>query len=460
MVLELHIWGPSFGLPSIDAQCLATIAYMQQVIPRGQWSLVASSDPTLSPTNELPALKDSRNGAIHWVGGYRSIIDFLTQYSSGKWNLDAGLRGQEGADCTAYSAFIQMHGQPLLDLSLYVSSKNYSEITRPIFNTIQSFPLPYLTPPHLRAEAKKRTEYLGLDALDIDSEDDKSRDQPSIIPESLRRGKQSVSSLLKASPETNAQIRLDALASDFFSAIRELKGNKKYLVSHEKLSSLDCLALGFMSLMLYPQLPQPWLQKTMRKKFPDLVEWVEKLKDEAWNGVVGLDDALLTKSGNSGNANAVQQKKGSLPWQAPEARGILNIGGVFLAGLADSLPIVGQQRKDNRMRRYGGEKEKDTDAGSIWKYVITAGSLVAAVGLVAGYALHEGLIQMPDSWSGKKDDEIEKTQSVDDLGEAGQALFAFADHMDESVQRQRELERNDKPIVEVDVDVGQNGVMR
>ncbi|KAJ8058701.1 hypothetical protein OCU04_012873 [Sclerotinia nivalis] len=99
MVLELHIWGPSFGLPSIDAQCLATIAYMRQVIPRGQWFLVASSDPTLSPTNELPALKDSKNG--DWVGGYKNIINFITQYSSGKWDMDASLRGQERADCTA-----------------------------------------------------------------------------------------------------------------------------------------------------------------------------------------------------------------------------------------------------------------------------------------------------------------------------------------------------------------------
>ncbi|KAA8575905.1 hypothetical protein EYC84_006070 [Monilinia fructicola] len=397
MVLELHVWGPSFGLPSIDAQCLATIAYMRQVIPRGQWFLVASSDPTLSPTNELPALRNTQNG--DWIGGYRNILNFITQYSSGKWDMDASLRGQEGADCTAYSAFIQVHGQPLLDLSLYVSSHNYSEITRPIFNTIQSFPLPYLTPPHLRTEAKKRTEYLGLSSLDIDTEDgDKSR-EPSIIPESLRRGKQTVSSLLAASPETNAQIRLDALATDFFESIQELRGKKKYLVSNSYMSSVDCLALGFMSLMLYPNLPQPWLAKTMRKKFPDLVEWVEELKNEVLGGAVNVDDAMLTKSAN---ANAVQQKKMHLPWQAPESRGILNVGGVFLANLADSMPIVGQRRKDNRMRRYSGEETGKDTGSQLWRYVATVGGLVAAVGLVTGYALHQGLMQLPEKLARKE----------------------------------------------------------
>ena len=54
MVLELHIWGPAFGLPSIDPYCLAAIAYLQQAVPRGEWELIASSNPALSPTSMSP----------------------------------------------------------------------------------------------------------------------------------------------------------------------------------------------------------------------------------------------------------------------------------------------------------------------------------------------------------------------------------------------------------------------
>lgn len=53
MVLELHVWGPAFSLPSIDAQCLATIAYFSLTVPKDSWVLVASSDPTVSPTRTL-----------------------------------------------------------------------------------------------------------------------------------------------------------------------------------------------------------------------------------------------------------------------------------------------------------------------------------------------------------------------------------------------------------------------
>lgn len=51
MVLELHVWGPAFALPSIDAQCLAAIAYLAKAVPRAEWVLVASSDPSVSPTS-------------------------------------------------------------------------------------------------------------------------------------------------------------------------------------------------------------------------------------------------------------------------------------------------------------------------------------------------------------------------------------------------------------------------
>ena len=114
-MLELHVWGPAFGLPSLAAHCLAAIAYLQQAVPRGKWQLIASCNPALSPTSmragplprtqrltqtdELPAL---RNGDI-WIGGFRNIFHYLAQCSAGEWVLDAGLPEQEGADCIAYA---------------------------------------------------------------------------------------------------------------------------------------------------------------------------------------------------------------------------------------------------------------------------------------------------------------------------------------------------------------------
>ena len=49
MVFELHVWGPAFGLPSIDAECIATIAFFNRTIPRPEWILVANHDTSISP---------------------------------------------------------------------------------------------------------------------------------------------------------------------------------------------------------------------------------------------------------------------------------------------------------------------------------------------------------------------------------------------------------------------------
>ena len=52
MVAELHVWGPAFGLPSIDPQCLATIAYLKLSLEDDAWALVADYDPTVNPNSE------------------------------------------------------------------------------------------------------------------------------------------------------------------------------------------------------------------------------------------------------------------------------------------------------------------------------------------------------------------------------------------------------------------------
>ncbi|KAH8669612.1 Tom37 C-terminal domain-containing protein [Tricladium varicosporioides] len=431
MVLELHVWGPAFSLPSIDPHCLAAIAYLQQAVPRGEWELVATSDPALSPTNELPAL---RNGDI-WIGGFRNIFHYLAQYSSGEWVLDAGLPEQEGADCIAFSSFVESNGQPLIDLSLYVSSHNYSVVTRPLYNTIQSFPLPYLTPPSIRTTAKQRTEQLGLSSLDIDTEEGDNSLEKSIIPESLRRPRNTVSSLLAASPETNAQIRLDALATDFFEPLQRIKGGKQYLVSNSHFSSLDCLALGYLSLMLIPELPQPWLAKTMRQKFPDLCTWTEELGANIFGGPVDVGDAFLSQV-EGGTESSKSKSKSPLPWKAPYNGGVIGVGKVFLSSMADSIPIVGQLRRNTRMRQHGGKTTGDEMEASSWQALTTVGSIVAGLGLAAGYMFHQGLISLP---SGEEPEKTRNSTGLDAFGDAGAALSIYANSMDVEAQRQRAI---------------------
>lgn len=58
MVLELHIWGPAFGLPSIDPECLAVVVYLVQGFKPSDWVLIPTSDPSTNPTGKHLALSE------------------------------------------------------------------------------------------------------------------------------------------------------------------------------------------------------------------------------------------------------------------------------------------------------------------------------------------------------------------------------------------------------------------
>lgn len=321
-----------------------------------------------------------------------------------------------------FSSFIESQGQPLLDLSLYVSTQNYTNITRPIYNTIQSFPLPYFTPPTVRAAAKTRTEFLGLSSLDIDSDDvDHTTNNRSIIPESLRLPHQTVSSLLAAAPENKAQIRLDNLATSFFTPLHALRGSKRFFITSTEPTSLDCLAFGYLSLCLLPDLPQPWLARTMRQKFPNLCAFVHDLQRSFFGGPASVVDAF--------HVNYDATDKGILPWCKPDQGGLLAIGGMLVNGIVDSIPGVAQLRRSSRLQETTTEEpdeEKEFEMVKAYyqrqEFLISVGSIAAGMALLVGYMFHQELIVVNDKpFVRPNDDDFEDlatnlNQVLDDSG--------------------------------------------
>lgn len=89
--------------------------------------------------------------------------------------------------------------------------------------------------------------------------------------------KDTVRSLLQR-PEHAAIFRLHAVAEEFFAPLRDMLGeDKEFLLGTEEPTEVDCLAYGFLSLMLFPEVPQAWLAKTMRDKHGNLARFVERM---------------------------------------------------------------------------------------------------------------------------------------------------------------------------------------
>ncbi|KAA8647374.1 hypothetical protein EYZ11_008551 [Aspergillus tanneri] len=397
MVLELHVWGPAFTLPSIEAQCLATIAYFSLVVPRDAWVLVASSDPTVSPTNELPALKHGTT----WVSRFRNIVDYLRQYSNGEWDLDDGLNGLEKADNIAFSSFVESRGQSLVDLSLYVTSQNYYNTTSPAYGAILQWPNQWILPPKLHTAAKARTEHLGLSSLDLQAiEEQRQRDHSAAVaagqvpPTFIRRPRDTVSSLLGKTAQQN-QFKLEALTAEFFEPLEEILGAKTYLLAGYAASSLDCLALGYLALALVPDLPHSWLRDAMRAKAPRLTEYTEQMRRRCY-GTPGTSEP-------------------ELPWRPSERPHLAAVGATLWNTLADAIPIWKDVRTSNRLREAAESSDSglsNTESKALSVYATgqkkdVLMSIVAVAGGIAAlvaYMVHEGVF----TWVEGEDEEEEK----------------------------------------------------
>jgi sorting and assembly machinery component 37 len=125
---------------------------------------------------------------------------------------------------------------------------------------------------------------------------------------------------------------------------------------------------------------------------------------------------------------------------------------VFLSGFADGIPIIGQLRRNTRMRQHGGQTTEDGVESSSFQNITFIASLVAGLGAVAGYMFHQGLISFGEGEESKE----KGNGGLGAFGEAGEALGFYASQMDEQVKRQKVVERNDtygESGMEVDVEV-------
>ncbi|AEO53097.1 hypothetical protein MYCTH_2293977 [Thermothelomyces thermophilus ATCC 42464] len=311
MAVQLHVWGPAFGLPSIDAECLAAIAYLAQTLGSADYQLIQSS-PSAVPTQHLPTLYDSRTST--WIGGFTSITAHLHTHppptfqsapqptdgssSTTTTTTTTTTAASATADGTAYTAFLSAHAAPLLALSLYVSSANYGAATRPAYSAVLPLPLPWTEPPAVRAAMARRAAHLGLSSLDADAAAERARAEERraaadgwvAVPPHATAGRAAgggggggggggkgggVAAVL--TPEQKSRIRLEEAAREVLDVLAEVDwaaGGGGRQVAAE----VRCLAFGYLALMLLPDVPRPWLREIMEGRYPALCTFVRDFR--------------------------------------------------------------------------------------------------------------------------------------------------------------------------------------
>ncbi|KAK3674895.1 hypothetical protein LTR78_005239 [Recurvomyces mirabilis] len=379
--MQLYVLGPAFDLPSIDAGCIAAVTLLR-LNSVGDWQLI----PTHDDREGLPLLVDNSKR----YRGYASIANHLK-----------GTRPT--ADDTALASFLHSSAQTLLDISLYVSYENYTA-TRSAFTKILPWHTNYLLPPRRRAAARQRTEHLGVSSIDVDDVHEDLSNRPSGFDgvgkegqgfevEAQKRAslllprKDTLKSLLQR-PEHSAVFKLHALADNFFGALQDMLGAKQYLHG-EDISGIDCLAFGYLSLMLYPQLSQDWLAKTMRKKYSKVVDYVERIHAKLELRTNAEEVMSLAQCKIEEEVAAQRNACGmTLPWCAPASSGIADVLLNTSQELLSHVPVLRPTMPLIRNSKYHV---------AVWQRYLPAILTLAAssVGLGVYLAVRTGMLTWP-----------------------------------------------------------------
>lgn len=212
--------------------------------------------------------------------------------------------------------------------------------------------------------------------------------------------------------QSSARFKLDALVDAALKPMQQLLGKKKWMLSDERASSLDCLTLGYLSLALIPEVPQSWLAEGVRGRYPDLRKYVENGVKEIFGGKVTVEDEL--PSSTEDPSATTQAKPGTaLPWRNPEQNISSTATHIFHSTL-NLLPFHNR----TTVSTSSTPPPHSTDAPS---HSLTSTLLppvlasAAAVAAIASYLLYFGLsAQEPEK------------RRLSDMGEAG-AMFAGLD---------------------------------
>ncbi|KAI1137259.1 outer mitochondrial membrane transport complex protein-domain-containing protein [Hypoxylon sp. FL0543] len=358
MALELHVWGPAFGLDSIDPECLAAIACFRSFVPREDWTLIASNDASISPAYRLPAL--SHKGT--WTSGYTDIVSYLAKH--GNLHVDDDLTPLQRADSLACASFLATRGSGLLAMSLYVSPKAWTEMTRPAYSTLLPFPLTWTVPPAIRAAAIAKAEHFGIGhlAAEVDAEEPSSSSPAETTATGFLRLRERLGPSRAMQPEHTAAIRFQHFAEDFFSVLDQLRGDKTFFLRDDKPSSIDFLALGYFQLMRV-QTPHPILKNALEESYAGLVAFEKEMRS------FGRDYEL--------------------PWREPPSRGALGLIGRFAQGSLDAVPGVGDGLRKWRVGGVNAQGEDDVRDPS--QLIAVVGGAVASLAVLGAVALFRAL---------------------------------------------------------------------
>ncbi|KAG9026146.1 hypothetical protein FRB95_009353 [Tulasnella sp. JGI-2019a] len=294
-MFQLYVWPAKWDLPTIDAQCLAVVLYLQLAVP-GRFQIVECANPDLSPSGQLPFLQHERC-SFSPLSSIVAYVSALDEHRAPKPcdgidsdtllftpSLDADLSPQQKASSVAWSSYIETHFGDLILNAFYAHPTNYFNLTLPTLTSFLHFPQTYYVPGRLREMYRPRLEAAGL--WDASAATDEAEDSPSI-----RGWKTSFADAVnrsKALDEGPEKVR-KAFAKE--KILQKARATFNYLSAivpqgffiHGTIPTfLDVILAAHVLLVLHTPLPNPLLKTLILESYPVLIDHALLLRTKAF----------------------------------------------------------------------------------------------------------------------------------------------------------------------------------
>jgi len=277
------------------------------------------------------------------------------------------------------------------------------------------------------------------------------------------------------------RFKLDSLANSFLQPLNDVLGDKAWLMSDGEPSSVDCLAFGYLALMVYPPQPQPWLSEAIKSRFPKLNSYTQRARQTLLGPEEISAEAIMALAQTS--TPFTDRDRHRLPWSPPPQPSFLTTTKTISTHLLHRLP--GQPFKQINSHSSalspttepnGLEAESMHDPqhpqtlpSSLIPTLVTISA--ALVGVLAATVYYVPRVIEAGHGGGGRGHEFlrevmikeegtgERHTSFADLGEAGRALSVLSERMADEAAWRRDRERVTVEgvgvgvAVDVDVDV-------
>ncbi|ODQ81497.1 hypothetical protein BABINDRAFT_159777 [Babjeviella inositovora NRRL Y-12698] len=287
-MLELHVWGDD-SISPISPESLASAYFLASHLAPAQFSIVTSSNTNLSPTGQLPVLRDDKR----IVDGYTDIVAYVTQHYSADARI-AELTGEATLLNDGVIAYIRDKLQYITQFVLYIDSNNYTNFTRPLFQRYLPFPMMYNQPLKFYDAAEEACESIGLKVPNAgflshigfvgDAREEDMR-EADVGADDVALSQLHATQMLKRKEEksvlanTAQMLRCLRFFKEYMDDIVLILGAEKYAFG-DKISTCEILLYAHLECMSFPGLPNQAVGTYFEEKYPELHQRFVVVKTE------------------------------------------------------------------------------------------------------------------------------------------------------------------------------------